>query len=398
MNDVSLYFHIPFCTAKCDYCDFFSISDYSSCSPLIKALLAEFSRDFTRFGKPPVASVFIGGGTPNSVPLQLLVELLDGIAEITGADTDVEWTIEANPEHITREFIHALHDSRVSRLSIGVQSFDHHMLRILNRNASLPQTIDGLDTACNFFSGDISIDLICEIPGQTVESALNDIRQAMVRGIPHISRYSLTIEDGTPFHRKYRDLYTGNDEVYAEGISFLAEQGYVRYEVSNFSKKGYQCRHNLRYWNMDPYLGFGPSSVSTAGPGVFSEQMRMAKWIRREQTASLDAYIAAVAKEDDSLLLHKAQEEDGWYQIEWKDLLFEHFIMGLRTYTGIQKRVISERFPSEYVKLFADTCAAAAPFLIEDGNSIRIRDEYMDSQNPVLLKILDTLDSVSGQS
>ena len=397
MNGISLYFHIPFCTSKCSYCDFYSITDYSTCPVLFRSLEQELAEDFLLTENAETASVYIGGGTPDSVDIRYLASLIKAINK-TGVREGTEWTIEANPEHITPDFIALVNDTPVTRLSIGVQSFNERNLRILGRNAGLAQTFRGVDLACHSFCGEINIDLISEIPEQTLSSSLSDIKHAAEKGVSHISRYTLTLEEDTELYARYLETENENDQIYEAGIAYLEELGYGRYEISNFAKPGKECRHNLRYWHMDPYLGFGPSSVSTVGPVTLDGYGTLGHWIRREHGRSVQKYID---ESKSTACRQRFQLEDAgglWRLIEWKDLLYEQFIMGLRVKEGIEVNTVQARFPDNFYEVFRHICAACRELLDISETHVRIKDEYYDSQNRVLLRILDELDARVPQS
>ena len=395
MKDLSLYFHIPFCKEKCDYCDFFSITDFSLIHTTLEFTLLEFEILYRSLGMPGIDTIFIGGGTPNSLPPGELQSFIRGIASIIQTSDEThqlrEWSIESNPEFITSDFLAVLNDSPITRLSIGVQSFRDETLKTLGRNTDAARTKAALELASRRFKGDLSIDLICEVPGQSSAQSLEDLRFAMDFGLSHISRYSLIIEAGTPFAERYTPRDSSIDEdCYFQGIGYLADHGFRRYEVSNFALPGKECLHNLRYWRMDPYLGCGPAAVSTlpplpegpdgwfrrTNPSSIFEYRRMSADLRRLQTRGESPFPQAGA---------------GLESLDWRELFFEHCIMGFRTKKGIDIATLSLRCGPAAMDLIHRLVQSDPQRFFLENRRFYLNAAYFDRQNTVLGELWDIL-------
>ena len=261
-NIKSLYIHVPFCNSKCSYCDFFSLEniDFKQKKAVTDSTVEQIRYFSEKYSFRTIDTVYIGGGTPTSLPPSLLEKLVYSITDLTG-DEIKEFSIEINPETVDEELLIFLEDSPITRLSIGIQSFNDKHLKILGRNCTSGKGKHALDLLKNT-EKDINIDLISSIPGQTLQESINDINEAFSFSPSHISLYSLTIEENTPIAEKInsKDI---DDEVWIKASEYLKSSGFDHYEISNFSLPGKQCLHNLNYWNMNPYIGCGPAAVST---------------------------------------------------------------------------------------------------------------------------------------
>ena len=281
MKPLSLYIHIPFCIAKCGYCDF---NSYALDTLLEKghaeedwarryadALMEEAgsrAQEFSLEGRE-VGTIFFGGGTPSLFPAFETKRVLDLVAATFDLDPDCEITLEANPGAAEAERFGALREAGVNRISIGVQTFDDAALGRLDRVHTGDDAERAFHSAREAGFANVSLDLMFGIPYQTIEAAARDVECALGLGPEHLSAYELTIEPGTAFHaRQARGELNGlPDEETALRMwelrdSALAEAGYERYEISNFAKPGFACRHNLNYWRRGDYLGLGAGAHS----------------------------------------------------------------------------------------------------------------------------------------
>jgi oxygen-independent coproporphyrinogen-3 oxidase len=273
---LSLYVHVPFCASKCRYCDFFSVPVDRDTRPegvaarVVEQTLAQLDRFQSRAPAVRFETVYVGGGTPSVLPPTLLGRLLGRLAELRPS----EWTVEANPESLDRAFLEMCRQAGVTRLSVGLQSMDDRLLAVLGRPGSAADNCRALELIAGTWNGDTSLDLIAGIPGQSTEGIFADTLTVARTHCGHASLYSLTIEPDTPLARLVgsgsvvpnpRDH---DDELWLEGRAALEGAGLHQYEVSNFAKPGKECRHNLRYWHLQPYLGIGPGAVSTLSPDL----------------------------------------------------------------------------------------------------------------------------------
>lgn len=266
----SLYLHVPFCRAKCRYCDFYSLASLNDADMdrFVDAVLLEASWWQDRLRRqPPITTIFLGGGTPSALPIGSMRRLLSGLREIPMAQ-DAEWTIEANPATINADYCRMLLDCGVNRLSIGAQSFIDSELEMLGRVHDAEEVGRTVRDAQAAGFGRISLDLIYAVPGQTLDSWQKSLEAALGLGIKHISCYCLTLEESTPMWRQVRsgELPAVTDETQLEYMRFtrqwLREHGLPAYEISNYAAPGEECRHNLVYWESGNYIGLGPAAAS----------------------------------------------------------------------------------------------------------------------------------------
>ena len=259
---VGLYIHIPFCRKKCPYCDFYSVSyDKKTAYTFIDILIHQISRFKNVFD---FDTVYIGGGTPSCLDLELLEKLLDIFK-----DRNIqEFTIEANPDSLSFQKLRLFRERGVNRLSIGVQSFNDNKLKRLGRIHSSHQAKQAIEMALKEKFTNVNIDLIFGVYQERFWEWKQDLKTALNFPITHISIYNLTYERDTLLYKRLQNKeikpLTDEEEarMYIYGIKFLKKRGFTQYEISNFSKKGYQCQHNMKYWLLKPFLGLGPSAVS----------------------------------------------------------------------------------------------------------------------------------------
>ena len=258
----SLYVHIPFCARKCAYCDFYSVTyEEGLASSYIDALVAQAEAI-----EGPVSTVFIGGGTPTALSTPLLKKLLRSIGRLRGKGA--EFTVEANPESLTAEKLSLFSDEGVNRLSIGVQSFNDKKLKRLGRIHNAGKAIGAVTLSKKKGFDNLNVDLIFGAPEETLDDCLAEFKRAIELPVTHIACYCLSYEKGTPlFDAKEKGkIIPADDEysarMYSSAIGYLPRHGFRHYEVSNFARKGFECRHNLNYWRNGEYFGIGASAVS----------------------------------------------------------------------------------------------------------------------------------------
>lgn len=371
-----LYVHIPFCRQKCLYCDFYSVQ-YSEnladsyLSVILKELQA-LNQDFS--------SIYIGGGTPSILSQVLLDKLLSGLKIFL--KPDMEFTIEANPESLDSEKLKLFLDKGVNRISIGVQSFDDKKLNSLGRIHDAKGAMEAIWLSKKSGFKNINIDMIFGAVGEDLKAWQAELEKASGFDVQHISSYSLSYEKSTPLFkmRENRSIMPIEDEAMAEmyryAMSYLPGMGFNHYEVSNFSKPGFECRHNLNYWDNDSYIGLGPSAVSYI-KGVRSENVRDAEeYIDRYEkgvsgiTYSENLSGVRMAKETAAVKIRTKQGVDyEWFKIKTgfdfddileKGALEELFKDGLLEYK-IDKAIRERRgiMLTEKGFLFSDTVSSA---------------------------------------
>ncbi|KPZ67698.1 Oxygen-independent coproporphyrinogen-III oxidase 1 [Shewanella sp. P1-14-1] len=258
---LSLYIHIPWCVQKCPYCDFNSHGQHGELpqQQYVDALLADLSLDLHYVQGRKLHSIFIGGGTPSLFDASQIKRILEGAESQIGFEDDIEITMEANPGTLEHDDFAAYQAAGVTRLSIGVQSFSKDKLNLLGRIHDENEAVTAANTASNAGYQSFNLDLMHGLPNQSFDEAMADIDTAANLMPPHLSWYQLTIEPNTLFHSKPPQLPDDENlwHIYEQGQKKLAQLGYEQYEISAYAKPGFQCRHNLNYWQFGDYLGIG---------------------------------------------------------------------------------------------------------------------------------------------
>jgi oxygen-independent coproporphyrinogen III oxidase len=282
-----LYVHIPFCFHKCHYCDFYSITRQTPerMSRFVDLILRE--ADFWMMHGGPTLrpqTVFFGGGTPTLLPVAEMRRLIAGLRHRFDFSRVIEWTVEANPATVTSEYAHMLAAADVDRISMGAQSFDPAELVILERHHNPEDVPNGLEIIRRAGIKRLNLDLIYAIPGQNLESWLRSLQSAIALGTEHLSCYGLTYEPNTPLAvRRRLGLVQSIDpereiEMLNETRARLGAVGLLPYEISNYSRPGCQCRHNLLYWNGGDYIGLGPAAASHVQGVRWRNRPHLGEW------------------------------------------------------------------------------------------------------------------------
>jgi len=348
-SELPIYIHIPFCRRKCGYCDFYSLSsiDKQLQAQVIHNILMQLEMLLNTLQPMRVPSIYIGGGTPNSLAPQLFQKLISGVETLINPyriAPPFEWTVELNPELITPEQIFFLKESGVNRISIGVQSFSEEALALIERNASLDETLNGLTLVTKHWEDGWNLDIITGLPQQTTAEAQKDVETAIGYSPTHISLYALTIEEQTPLEKRVQSgrfsAHTADDT--AEILKLLWQtlklHGFEHYEVSNFARPNQEGRHNLYYWRMKPYAGIGPGAVST---------------LSSSQGLPARAQVPHGIK-------RFAQSSNPFAEFEWEVLLpsqfmLEYLMMGLRTIPGINVSTFRRIFGLDIERILSET-------------------------------------------
>lgn len=266
----ALYLHIPFCVKRCAYCDF-ATAEVATGSPVIDDYVEQLCIDIRRKAKEgelaSIQTVYVGGGTPSHIGMSRLSMLLYTLSLSMRLEPDVECTMEANPESLNDRMVRDIWALGVNRLSIGVQSFDDDVLSFLGRAHDAARARKVIQIARERFEN-VSVDLMCGIPGQSAQSFASSVQKAVDLGVTHVSVYPLTIEPDTPFASMIAlgSMEEPDDDVEAEHMQIaeriLQEAGFHRYEVASYAKPGFECRHNKAYWTGVPYLGLGRTAAT----------------------------------------------------------------------------------------------------------------------------------------
>ena len=356
---MSIYIHIPFCMSICTYCDFCKII-YNK--KYINSYLDMLEKEIKgRYKGEKVKTIFIGGGTPSSLDKDELKRLLD-IVNIFKRDEEIEFTIESNVESIDDNKLRLMKEYGVNRLSIGVESFDDNTLKLLGRTHNKDDVFNKVKMAKKYFDN-INIDLIYAAYDD-INILKRDIDCFLKLDIPHISTYSLILEDHTVL--KINNMKSINEDIdydmykYIENV--LEDNNYIHYEISNYAKKGYESKHNLVYWNNDDYYGFGLSSTSYLNG------------MRRVNTKNLSKYLNGVFT----------------YYEEYEDISVREeneVMLGLRKLKGINVKKFKDRYNKDINEVFNTKELLEEGYLIKDKNYIKINKEYMYISNEIISRL-----------
>jgi len=330
----SLYIHIPFCKSKCYYCSFVSLTDKNNyIDAYVNALLKEMNSVLSSYKKQRISSVYIGGGTPSLLEVKHFEQILTVIYDLLDISMNTEITVEVNPGTVDRKYLNELYFSGISRVSIGVQSFDDQILKTINRIHNKQQAIETVKIAEDAGFNNISIDLIYGLPGQDLKLWEETLNQAVELDIRHISTYGLKIEEGTVFGRTPPPNLPDQDiaaDMYLKTIEILEKNNFKHYEISNFAKSGCESKHNLAYWNNEEYFGFG-----LAAHGYLDG-------VRYSNSCDFNEYLDNPLKRASE---HKMTE---------KEILEEAVFLGLRRVKGINMKKFNSEYGVDLVKMYKD--------------------------------------------
>ncbi|MEX2247540.1 MAG: radical SAM family heme chaperone HemW [Dehalococcoidia bacterium] len=337
---IAIYLHIPFCTAKCGYCDF---NSYAGHDHLIPAYSATLLKEASLWGRTLagrlVQTVNFGGGTPSLTPVDEMERILRGLRDSFAVDAAAEVSLEANPGSVTKEYLRGLRDIGFNRISIGVQSFDDDELRALDRIHTADDARRAYASAREAGFENVNLDLIYGLPEQALSSWQRNLEQAVELAPDHLSLYALTVEEGTPLAR---DVARGrtpapDGDAQAEQYEWTQERmvraGYEHYEISNWAKPERQCRHNLTYWQNREYLGLG------AGAHSFVDGVRFSNVLLPNRYVELVDESLAASRDGKRTLRHVAGVEKMTPELSMSDTM----ILGLRLVEGVAVAAFRER-------------------------------------------------------
>lgn len=339
-KSLGIYIHIPFCVQKCLYCDFISgPASLQIKRDYVNRLLEEIEiRTEQLHSSVTVDSVFIGGGTPSVLDADWIKEILCKLKEKFDFDENCECSIEVNPGTVDFDKLKCYRKAGINRLSIGLQSCNENELKALGRIHDYAAFEETYMLARKAGFDNINIDLMSAVPEQTEESFNRSLKQICELNPEHLSVYSLIVEEGTPFYDMDLKLPDEEEErrMYHNTAKVLKEYGYEQYEISNYAKPGKECRHNLRYWQCEEYMGFGCAAASYVDG------------VRRKNTENINEYIKYVAE-------RKCLQPDFYCEeeilTEW-DMLSEFFILGLRMNRGVSVDEFNEKFGKDVFEVY----------------------------------------------
>lgn len=375
---LELYIHIPFCVRKCAYCDFLSFpATERAHEEYVAKLIEEINGQSAGFQDYRVTSIFLGGGTPSILSADLMRDLFEALYQCFDIAVDAEISIEANPGTLTMEKLFMYHTCGINRISIGLQSADDEELKMLGRIHCYDDFLKSFQRARQAGFTNINVDLMSALPGQTVQSWKNTLRKVMMLKPEHISAYSLIIEEGTPFYDRYhadRSAFPDEEmdrEMYHLTKEVMAAQGFRRYEISNYAKPGYECRHNIGYWTGVDYLGLG------LGASSYTHGFRYHNVTDMDEYLSLDLSESGAAARDIQKLSEKEQIE-------------EFMFLGLRMMSGVSGSEFFERFGLNLWSIYGEVFERlAAQGLLEVRKpEVRLTELGIDVSNMVLSEFL----------
>ena len=305
-KELEIYIHIPFCVQKCKYCDFLSGPATSEIKQqYMEALCREITGKSADYKEYQVTSVFIGGGTPSCVDPQWIEMLMQLVRDNYDLSAEAEITIEMNPGTVDKVSLEIYYHAGINRLSMGLQSARSDELAVLGRIHSYEQFLEAYFTARKIGFLNINVDIMSGLPGQILEDYLETLSKVTELDPPpeHVSAYSLIVEEGTPFYEAYeRDELNLPDEetdrsMYEYTRTFLQQKGYERYEISNYAKKGFECRHNIGYWERKNYVGFGIGAASLVENVRFRNDNSLDRYIQRPCESVTDVEALSVEEQ-----------------------------------------------------------------------------------------------------
>ena len=376
MDKLGIYIHIPFCVKKCAYCDFYSMCDLSLREAYVDALIAQIKSFRAEAKNRIVDTIYIGGGTPSILSGEQILRILKTVRKAFKVSEDAEITLEANPGTLNPEKLVAYHEAGVNRLSIGLQSANEKELSTLGRIHTKEEFERSFLLARLEGFQNINVDIMYALPEQT-EQTLSETLDYVIGFDPdHISFYGLTIEPETPFGRnkEIEPLLPAEDvqvEMYLSSADKLEAAGFFQYEISNFSKPGFECRHNMRYWKLDEYLGFGPAAHSFFNGTRFS----YAKSIRN--------FILNPCQRHQLIETHETTTEE--------NAAFEFVMLGFRLRAGIDTAEYAERFGEDFDVKYGERMQPfiEKEYIMKTKNGYRLSRRGFLISNYILSEILN---------
>lgn len=351
---LQLYLHFPFCKRKCFYCDFCSsVAGAQTVAAYCAALEKEIENMGRRYPDAQVSTVFLGGGTPTLVPANIMEGVLKALHRSFRILPEAEFTSEGNPGTLMEEWLEMAQRYGLNRLSLGVQAAQDDLLRTIGRIHTFRQAQEAVAKARRCGIKNLNLDAMFGLPGQTQQDYLDTLASFRDLGAEHISAYSLILEEGTPLWDKVRRgqlVLPDEDEVagmYEQGIEWLEKNGYIRYEVSNFARPGYACRHNVGYWQGEWYLGMGVAAHSMLPPKD-NQRSRGVVRVRRANGTDVKAYIQALSVPNGHAPM------DDMETIRKPEAMFETIMLGLRTTYGVDERKFASQFGTELMQQYGD--------------------------------------------
>ncbi|MBQ7172690.1 MAG: radical SAM family heme chaperone HemW [Clostridia bacterium] len=373
MKHLGLYLHIPFCKQKCNYCDFCSFAgiDRETIVRYVDRLCDDLREKGKAAADYTVDSIFVGGGTPTLLLPEDFTKIGDALHDSYSIAKEAEFSVECNPATGSPEVFSAMREIGANRVSMGVQSLQKNELVSLGRIHGPDAFYKTLEQLRASGFSNLNADVMFGIPEQSLEGYLETLEAVAASGVAHISTYGLILEEGTPFWDKRESLALPDEEteraMYFKGAKLLEKSGFLQYEISNFAKAGYECRHNLKYWTCEPFLGFGLAAYSDFGGERYGNSRDLAAYLRGEDIT---------AERECPTKIERANE----------------FVMlGMRTTRGISIKTLRERFGQSFAKQIAAGLEKYLPggFVQRTTDGYALTREGLYVSNAILAEILD---------
>ncbi len=366
-----IYIHIPFCKSKCTYCDFASYpKELHKADLYFACLYREMKGRAATLGNYEFDTVYFGGGTPSFVEPKYIFGAMKQLKNCFRISDNAEITLEVNPGTLTEEKLKIYKKCGINRFSIGMQSADDKMLKDLNR---IHTSKDFLIAAEMLKGENISADILLGLENQTKEDVKNSIDLAIKGGVKHISAYALKAEEGTPIFGKYLngDLPSDDEvsELYDFAVDYLKQNGFNRYEISNFALKGYESKHNKNYWERGEYIGFGVSASSFIGGRRFTN------------TEKIDEYTACILRGKVAEIFSE--------NIEGDEAEFEYIMLRLRTTDGLDFDKFNSLFAADFKKKYSEPLKAVSKYVTVSEKGVKIKPEYLYVQNEIVIRFMN---------
>lgn len=379
MKHIGIYIHIPFCVRKCNYCDFLSApGDFKTQELYLHALCRQIRLTAQQEGALSVCSIFIGGGTPSIWQGEWIRAVLSCVRENFFVEPDAEITIECNPGTLDAEKLKYYRSAGINRLSVGLQSANNARLSELGRIHTWEDFLQSWKLVREAGFTNVNIDLMSALPNQTLQDYEDTVKKVLELSPEHISAYSLIVEEGTPFYEQELNLPDEDTEreMYYRTKELLTAAGYQRYEISNYARPGFECRHNQLYWTGEDYLGFGIGAASLLCGQRYKTLVSLPEYIR-QLSDTADINVCRRLKTDVQTLTVKDQME-------------EFCFLGLRRMKGISMKAFEECFGTPFLTVYGDVVKryGALGLLCREGDCVALSDAGIDVSNAVLADFL----------
>ncbi|MBP1927345.1 oxygen-independent coproporphyrinogen-3 oxidase [Sedimentibacter acidaminivorans] len=375
MKRLGIYVHVPFCKRKCNYCDFYSIKwnrevEERYVKSLVKEINSYNGMEYV------VDTIFFGGGTPTIIEPQNIEKIIHEIKNNFKVDKNSEITIEANPNTLTYENLSVYKKAGINRLSIGVQSLNNNILENIGRLHNSEEALLAIKRAKETGYENINVDVMFNIPGQTTEDIEETVIQIIDEEVNHISFYSLKLEKGTPMFSMERDhkIFMPEEnierEMYYTGRKIMEDRKIYQYEISNFAKKGFECKHNLKYWNQEEYIGFGPSAHS---------------FLNNERYGNVSNINEFCNNAENNIFNRNIHES-----LNAEALEFEYIMLKLRLTEGLSLNIFNQKFNIDFNDKYSKQIEylIGNKLLIYNENNIKLTQFGMDISNFVFEKFM----------